>query len=154
MKIVKYRVELDERKKNILVQENVTDYTVDSLTHPKEISDMLNACFHLKRLAEEHVYIIALTVKCEPLGVFELAHGTVSQSVMNPREIFVRLLLVGASAFIIAHNHPSGDCTPSKNDIEATKRVREAADLMGVEFFDHIIIGKEWKSFNESDLFL
>ncbi len=65
----------------------------------------------------------------------------------RPREIFIRLLLAGASGFVLCHNHPSGDCRPSKADIQVTEQLKECADFMAVNLFDHIIIGDRCFSF-------
>lgn len=153
MRITKYRTELDQNKHNILVKESAVNYGVDSLSDPQTIVAMLNSCYGLNRLAEEHVCIIALSTKSKPLGVFEVSHGSVNASLCNPREIFIRLLLSGASSFVLSHNHPSGDCTPSKEDIKMTRRIKEAADIMGIYFLDHIIIGDTtYHSFREKGL--
>lgn len=143
MRITKYGVELDNNKKNILVKEGGCNYpsTSEALTSPYAILNMLNFVFRANRQAEEHVYLLAFNTKCKLLGVFEVSHGTADQSLVNPREMFVRLFLCGATQFAIAHNHPSGDCTPSKSDNEVTNRVKDAAKLMGITFLDHIVIG-------------
>lgn len=141
MRITKYKMELDDNRHNILVKENTVNYQGKTFTSPDEITEMLNICFHLNKLAEEHVWLVALTTKGEPLGVFELSHGTANMSLVTPREIFIRLLLSGATNFIMAHNHPSGDSSPSKEDMEVTQKVQECASLIGINFLDHIIVG-------------
>lgn len=78
----------------------------------------------LLEAAEEYVYTLALDNKNKATGLFEISHGTVSSSVISPREIYIRALLLGASSIILFHNHPSGDVTPSKDDILVTKRVK------------------------------
>lgn len=103
--------------------------------------DMLCTVFEADRQAEEHGYLIAMDVKNKPVGVFEISHGAASFSVLQTREVFIRLLLCGASGFILAHNHPSGDPSPSEEDIEVTKKFTEAGKLMAVPLIDHIIIG-------------
>lgn len=150
MRITKYKTELDENRHNVLVKEFATNYNADNLNNPEAISNMLNTCFNMNRLAEEHLYLIALNTKNKPLGVFEVSHGTVNASLINPREIFIRLFLVGASNFIVSHNHPSGDCTPSTDDIKTTKRLKECADMIGVTLLDHIITGDGYISLRES----
>lgn len=152
MRITKYRTELDENKHNILIKESATNYCTDNFTDPRTISNMLNECFGLNRLAEEHAYLIALSTKCKPLGVFEVSHGTVNLSIINPREIFIRLLLVGASSFVLVHNHPSGDCTPSEDDIRSTRRIKKCTDIMGIPLIDHIIVGDGYNSFYQNGL--
>ncbi len=69
-------------------------------------------------------------------------HGTVDHTPVYPREVVKRALELGASALILVHNHPSGDTTPSKADIEMTRQVREAAEKLGISIHDHIVIGK------------
>lgn len=150
MRITKYRTELDENRHNVLVKESATNYNADNLNNPELIVKMLNDCFNMNRLAEEHLYLIALNTKTKPLGVFEVSHGTANASMVNPGEIFIRLLLVGASSFVVSHNHPSGDCTPSKEDIQTTRRLKECADIMGIMLLDHIIVGDEYSSLKES----
>lgn len=68
--------------------------------------------------------------------------GTVDHAPLYPREVIKRALDLGASALIIVHNHPSGDPTPSRGDIEMTLKVQQAADSLGIEVHDHLIIGK------------
>ncbi len=72
-------------------------------------------------------------------------HGTIDHTPVYPREIVRRALEVGASAMIIAHNHPSGDPNPSRSDIEMTRQVVKAAEAVGIKVHDHIVIGKEGK---------
>lgn len=89
----------------------------------------------------EYVYLVGLNTKGFILGVFEVAHGNASSCVMNGCGIFQRLLLVGATGFVVVHNHPSGDPTPSGADLEATERLKKQAELMEIAMLDHIIIG-------------
>ena len=67
--------------------------------------------------------------------------GSLSANVVHPREVFKTACLVSASSIIVAHNHPSGDPTPSREDIEITKKLYEAGKMMGIELLDHVIIG-------------
>lgn len=155
MRLTKYRTELDQNKHNILVKESAVNYEVSNLNSPNIIVEALNDCYGLNRLAEEHMYMIALSTKNKPLGVFEVSHGTVDASLCNSREIFIRLLLVGASSFVLAHNHPSGDCNPSKADIATTKRINDGAKLVGINLLDHIIVGDTtYHSFRENGLII
>lgn len=152
MRITTYRAELNEHKHNVLVKENSCNYPINSLKSPQAITEMLNTVFRLNKQAEEYVYMIALNTKCNPLGVFEISHGAVSQSICNPREIYIKALLCGASGIILAHNHPSGDTTPSKNDMEAYQRIKEAGKIIGVDLFDNLIIGNGYFSFMENEI--
>ncbi len=67
--------------------------------------------------------------------------GSISSCVANPREILKKALQYDASCFILIHNHPSGDCTPSQADLSLTERVKEAGELIGIQLLDHIILG-------------
>ncbi len=152
MRITKYRTELDSKRHNILVKESAVNYACDRLDSPSAIVQMFNSVFGLDHMAEEYVYLAAFSTVYKVLGVFEVSHGTVNTSPASPREIFIRLLLSGASCFAICHNHPSGDCKPSDDDIRITKRLQECANLMGITFTDHIITGSGYYSFKEHKL--
>lgn len=147
MNITKYRLELDENRHNILVRESDTEYDGENFNDPLAVAEMMKNNFRLHVQAEEHMYIVALTAACGPLGVFEIAHGWVDGAFARPREIFIRLLLAGASGFVLCHNHPSGDCRPSKADIQVTGQLKECADFMAVDLPGHIIIGDRCFSF-------
>ena len=71
----------------------------------------------------------------------QISEGSLSASIVHPREVFAPVLRESAAAVLFIHNHPSGDPTPSREDIEITKRLKEVGDLMGVRVLDHIIIG-------------
>lgn len=152
MRITTYRSELDENQHNILVKENSCNYPVDSLRNPQSVTEMLNTVFRLNKQAEEYVYMIALNTKCKPLGIFEISHGAADQSICNPREIFIKALLCGANGIILAHNHPSGDTTPSKNDVEVYQRIKKAGKIIGVNLFDNLVIGNGYFSFTENGI--
>lgn len=151
MRITKYRTELDENKHNVLVKEKSFNYQCDSLDNPKSIVKMLNECFHLNKMAEEYLYMIALDTKCHLLGIFEISHGTVNSSLVTPREIFIRAILCSAVQIILVHNHPSGEVNPSKEDREVFKRIKESGKLIGIELLDNIIIGDGYYSFLEHE---
>jgi len=137
----KYRVEIEE-KIPVLVKE--AEYPEQfSIKGADDAAELCKAVFHMDRLAEEIVAVVALNCRNVPIGVFEVFHGTVEASMISTREIFVRLFLCGATRFFLAHNHPSGSLTPSRDDIEATKKLEEAGKLMGIPMVDHLIISPE-----------
>ncbi len=154
MRITTYTTALDEGKKNILVKERSINYASEPLNNPFRITEMMCNLFNLDTKAEEYVYMISFNTRSYVLGVFELSHGDVSNSMMNPRELLIRNLLCGATGFVIVHNHPSGNPTPSQTDINVTKKVQAAADLIGIRLLDHIVIGenKSFYSFLEHTL--
>lgn len=151
MRITRYKVMLDDYRKNVLVKETSTNYSEKQLNSPNKIVDMINHIFDAPRLAEEYVWVLAMDSKNHCIGVFELSHGTVNMSSVSSREIFVRLCLVGAVNFVLVHNHPSGDITPSKEDELVTDKVHAVGLMMGINMLDHIIIGDGcYYSFNEN----
>ena len=152
MRITTYRTELNEEQHNILVKENSCNCPVNSLSNPQSVMEMLNNVFRLNKQAEEYVYMIALNTKCKPLGVFEISHGTANQSICNPREIFIKALLCGATGIILAHNHPSGNTTPSKDDMTVYERTKKAGEIIGVDLLDNLVIGDGYFSFKENGI--
>jgi DNA repair protein RadC len=84
--------------------------------------------------------------------VDEVSVGSLNQSIVHPRELFKTALLSSAAAIILVHNHPSGDPTPSREDIEITRRLKEAGEILGVKLLDHIIVGSSYLSFTERGL--
>ena len=102
---------------------------------------------------QECLKLLMLNTKGKLLGETELTRGTVNASLVSPREIFIEALEHGAVAIILLHNHPSGDPSPSKNDILVTRQVKEAGELIGISLLDHIVIGNKcYISFTEEGL--
>lgn len=94
----------------------------------------------LKYLDKEHFVILCLDTKKKVIGRETISIGTLNCGLVHPREVFKAAIRRGAHSIIGAHNHPSGDSTPSPEDIEVTKRLVEAGELVGIEFVDHVII--------------
>ena len=90
---------------------------------------------------QEHIKLLMLNGRSRLIGESEISKGTINMSVISPREIFLEALQKGAVYIIVLHNHPSGDPTPSREDMLITKRIREAGFILGIELLDHIIIG-------------
>lgn len=90
----------------------------------------------------EEFRIIFLNAKLKVIGEEIQQRGTINQVSVHPREVIRSAINGGASALILAHNHPSGDTTPSKADIEITRQISEAAKLVGIKVIDHVIVSK------------
>lgn len=152
MRIIQYKTMLDEDRKNILVRESSKNYPdLGGLDSPDSVCLLANSVFDANRLAEEYGWLIGVNVKNHPIGVFEVSHGSDCAAVVTPRELFIRLLLCGAHAFFLVHNHPSGDITPSSEDDALTKRVIAAGKTFNVELLDHVIIAdRKYYSYRES----
>ncbi len=154
MKIQKYDAVLDGSGKNVLVEEFSKEYAdIDNLDSPEKIVEVMERLFGLSDKAEEYMYLICMNAGCKPVGFFEVAHGTCHAAVVGMREIFVRALLCGVSDIVAVHNHPGGRSQPTGEDFRVTERIREAAQLLGVLFCDHIIIARDgYFSFSEEKI--
>lgn len=140
--IKKYRLELDADKHPVLCKEAEYLYA-RSVNNPDEVVKLCNSIYRLQYLAEEYVVMMAINTQGKILGIFEISHGTVAQSMCNVREIFVRSLVVGASAIFVIHNHPSGNPNPSSDDLKCANKLKEAGNLMGIKLLDFIIVGND-----------
>lgn len=98
--------------------------------------------------------IVVLDARNQVIGVNTVSVGSVSASIVHPRECFRPAILMGASSLILAHCHPSGDPSPSKDDIELTRRLVKAGEILGLEILDHLIIADgEFCSLREKGFF-
>lgn len=90
----------------------------------------------------EHFYAVLLDNKHRKIKDIPVSQGSLTASIVHPRDVFAPVVRESAAAVVFVHNHPSGDPTPSKEDIEITRRLREVGDLVGVRVLDHVVIGK------------
>ena len=151
MRINKYNTLKGNNNIPQLVMETSTNYKIcDSLNSPNLIYKMMCDIFHTDRQTEEICYLLCLNNKNKLQGIFEISRGTVNASFMTPREIFIKALLCGAVNIVIVHNHPSGDISPSKEDIEITRKIKESGNLINIQLLDHIIIGDNFYSMLEN----
>jgi len=131
-----YTINAPSIDRNMCTSNKVYSFAIDFLKMDKE--------------SEEYVYMLCLNGRLDLISIFELSHGTVNCSVISSREVFQKALLANAVNIVLIHNHPSGDPSPSKNDINLTNKIKEAGLLMDIELIDHIIIGKNtFVSFKE-----
>lgn len=89
----------------------------------------------------ESFCILCLNTKNEPTAMHQVSCGTLNASIVHPRETFKLAVLANSASIIACHNHPSGDPTPSPEDVELTERLRDSGTLLGIELLDHIILG-------------
>ena len=126
------------------------------LNSPAAIHALLGA--ELRALHRESLRVVLLDTKLHLLRVEEISLGSLNESTAHPREIFRPALIYSAFAIILAHNHPSGDPAPSDADRRLTVRLGEAAQLLQIRLYDHVIIGtgdngrQPWFSFREAGL--
>ncbi len=95
----------------------------------------------------EHFWVISLTSNNTIKFTELIGLGTINQAVVEPREIFRRAIINGAASIIVVHNHPSGNTTPSSEDRRLTSKIKDTAEIIGIKFLDHIIIGDGFYSF-------
>lgn len=153
MQIGFYDTVVNSDCQTVLVKEKSMDYYAETLITPASAAEMINQLTELNIKAEENCYIVAFNTKSKPLGIFFLARGTVNLCLVGPREVFLRALLIGAAHIILFHNHPSLNCTPSKEDVTLTERLKQSGELLGIPLMDHIIIGGDsYYSFREQGM--
>lgn len=92
-------------------------------------------------LPVEELWVLSLDTKLRPIGLHHISTGTIDASLVHPRNIFQPLLLANAAAFILLHNHPSGDPEPSRQDRDISTRISKGAELLGIQFIDHFVLG-------------
>jgi DNA repair protein RadC len=103
--------------------------------------------------AAEVFLMLCLSTKCRVLGYYEVSRGTLDATLVHPREVFKVALLANAAAIILAHNHPSGDPSPSVDDIDLTRRLVSAGEILGIHVVDHIVVGDgRWTSLHDLGL--
>lgn len=141
MRINKYRVEL--------VKEQGINY--ETATTPQAAADILERIFSASKRCEEHTWELCMDTKGRVVGVFELATGAMCGCIMDTASVARNALLTNAYGVIIAHNHPSGDPTPSREDIQTTGRIKAGLELLGIALHDHIIIGDSTLSMREHE---
>lgn len=106
----------------------------------------------ISKKKQEHIISLFLNSRFEVLEKRVICIGSLDGVSVLPRDIIIPALELNASSVIMAHNHPSGDPTPSREDVAITNRIKEGLELVGLNLLDHIVIGKnEWKSISLSD---
>lgn len=117
-------------------------YERGEITKPSKVASLL---FDLEIDKEpiESFYLILYDTRLKVIGLTKLSTGTINQTVVDIRSIMQTALLGNAYAIMLAHNHPSGDSRPSASDICATRKVEEAAELLGIHMLDHVVIGHD-----------
>ncbi|WP_010303582.1 RadC family protein [Kurthia senegalensis] len=122
----------------------VYDRQVQNLTtirSPEDAADFLMS--DLSSLKQEHFVVLYLNVKNQIIHRQTVFIGSLTASIVHPREIFREAVKRSTASIICAHNHPSGNPSPSPEDIEVTKRIKKAGHILGIELLDHVIIGDE-----------
>jgi len=110
-----------------------------AVRHAGDVVGLLRAFLHDD--PRERFAVVYLDTRHRPIAVHEAHVGTCDSSPVHPREVFGPAVSLAATAIVVAHNHPSGDPTPSANDRAVTERLRQAGELLGIAVLDHLVIG-------------
>jgi DNA repair protein RadC len=117
----------------------------------REPKDVLPLLTHFSDRKQEHFICVSLNAAHEVIASRVVSIGLVSSAQVHPREVFAEPLQDRASAVIVAHNHPSGDLTPSEADKKITKQISDAGKILGIKVLDHVIFGRRgYFSFQEA----
>jgi len=108
---------------------------------PEHVAQVLSR--YLEHADREHFVALMLDAKNGIIGIHTVSVGTLFCAVVSPREVFKAAILSNAASVIVAHNHPSGDVTPSPEDIQVTRILQEAGKILDIEVLDHVIVGEE-----------
>lgn len=133
--------------------EKVKSMLVDNkqVTSPQDVYEIIKK--YLDGADREHLVLLTLNTKNAINSITTVSIGSLNSSVVHPREVFKTAILTNASSIIMAHNHPSGDPAPSREDINITERIKEGGKLLGINLLDHVVIGdNSYSSLKEKGL--
>ena len=136
-----------------MVKENDIEYPDVNISVPQTVADLVTKYVGLPD--REMFIVLAVNVRNKITGIHTVSVGSLDTSIVHPREVFKFAILANASSIIVAHNHPSGDTTPSSDDIELTKRLKQASEILAIDLLDHIVLGHDgqYLSFRDRGLF-
>ena len=122
-----------------MVKESSFLYRTRQILSPNDAYEMIKE--QLEGLDREQFIIACLNTKNEPTNISVVSVGSLNKAIVHPREVFKTAILSNAASIMAFHNHPSGETTPSQQDIQLTHRLYEAGELLGIKLLDHLIIG-------------
>ena len=123
-----------------LVREGSVSNSNNHIRTPQDVMDVLSTEYD--NAVVEMAQMLALDTKNKIIGIFTISTGSLNASIIHPRDIFQRAILSNAASVILAHNHPSGDPTPSSEDTELTKKLVDAGKILDIPILDHVVIGE------------
>ena len=124
---------------NVRLVESHSLHSEKVLNSPEAVAEIVANEF--KNYDREVFAVINLNTKLKPININICSMGTLNTALINPREVFKSSILSNAASFIAVHNHPSGDITPSREDIAITKRLIKCGDILDIKMIDHLVIG-------------
>ncbi len=114
----------------------------------KDVYDMF--VDEMRSYKKEVLKVVLLDTKNVVISIKEVSVGTLNSSLIHPREVFKEAIKESANSIILVHNHPSGNCEPSNEDIEVTEKLMKCGEHLGIKILDHVIVGKKYYSFIEN----
>lgn len=133
-----------------MVKEKGLPYGEKKLDGPEKVVEL--ASLLLDGADREYLLVISVNAKTQPLALEIVSIGSVDTAFAVPRETFKHVVLSNAAGIFLVHNHPSGDCKPSKEDMQITKRMERAGEILGIPVIDHVVIGeREFYSLKERE---
>jgi DNA repair protein RadC len=111
------------------------------MSDPKDVARLARSS--VKDWRKECFFTLYLDSRNRLIGQTEVSVGCLDTTLAHPREVFEKAIRAGAAAIVVVHNHPSGDPTPSDDDIRLTRRLSEAAKILGIRLLDHVVVGRE-----------
>jgi DNA repair protein RadC len=106
-------------------------------------SDVANAVAKIRKSRKENFVILCLNARNQVIRKETISIGSLNASIVHPREVFQPAIRESAASIVLAHNHPSGDTNPSDDDIELTRRLVRAGEILGIEVLDHVIVSEK-----------
>ena len=127
-----------------VVEETSVSYLYNrSLVYSAQVANVCREVLKIDTYSSEVFIVVAVDKKLIINGVTIVTQGVLDSTLVHPREIFQAAIMHNAHGIFVAHNHPSGDPTPSQEDFDVTNRLIKAGDVVGIQVIDHIIIGSE-----------
>lgn len=139
-----------------LVKEKTVKYSPTfsvEIKNPEALNTILKE-LKMDQEPEEILVVIGMDAAHRAVCVFEVARGTIDCCQFSARDVFKRLLVCNSTSFVIAHNHPSGTCTPSDSDVKCAKELKKSGEMIGIELIDSLIVADGlFTSLKEKELF-
>ena len=123
-----------------LVRESSQSSVVESIKRPQDVYEI--AKNYLAGVDRENFVVMMLDTKNKIIGINTVAIGVLSSCPVHPREVFKPAILCNSAGIVLIHNHPSGDNSPSQDDLLMTNRLKEAGEVLGIPVVDHVIVGE------------
>ena len=129
---------IEARYRNEVVRDDAPEWVSKRFTQPQQVFEMFR---DLRHNTKEHFIALHLDGKNRIVCFDPVSIGSLNQAVVTPRELFKTACISNAAALILIHNHPTGDPSPSQEDLTITRRLKESGEILGIKVLDHIIIG-------------